>query len=173
MSIKVKITLWLTVLVAVLTVVLVSMALFVSSYVIFERWSNPEESVKKILENPYHILIEICEHSFNKVDSLIKSIRPDLIDSPIRCEAVVLDILRRNEEDASSRLNGNICYRIMRDEYNCGDLKKYIVDVCKNGSRIYYDNDTKDLSIFETYMKEVNIASYAKTANINCEVLDS
>ena len=139
---------------------------------IFERWSNPEESVKKILENPYHILIEICEHSFNKVDSLIKSIRPDLIDSPIRCEAVVLDILRRNEEDASSRLNGNICYRIMRDEYNCGDLKKYIVDVCKNGSRIYYDNDTKDLSIFETYMKEVNIASYAKTANINCEVLD-
>lgn len=139
---------------------------------IFAKWSNPNDSVKRILENPYHILVEICEHSFNKVDSLIKSIRPDLIDSPIRCEAVVLDILRRNEEDASSRLNGNTCYKIMRDEYNCGDLKKYIVDVCKNGSHIYYDDDTKDLSIFETYMKEVNIASYAKTANVNCEVLD-
>lgn len=139
---------------------------------LFKKWSDTNQIINELKQNPYFVLTNICEKSFNKVDSLIKSIRPDLIDSPIRCEAVVLDILRRNEEDASSRLNGNTCYRIMRDEYNCGDLKKYIVDVCKNGSSIYYDDDTKDLSIFETYMKEVNIASYAKTANVNCEVLD-
>ena len=102
----------------------------------------------------------------------MKTIRPDLMDSDERCEAIVLDILRRNEEDASSRLNGNTCYRIMKDEYNCDHLRKRIVNVCKNSSNIYYDEPTKDLSIFSTYMKEVNIASYAKSANVDCEVLD-
>ena len=139
---------------------------------IFTRWSNPEESVKRILENPYFVMIEICGQSFKKVDNLLKIIRPDLIDSDERCEAVVMDILHRNEEDGDSRLNGNTCYKIMRDEYNCEDLKKRIVNVCKNSSNLYYDEESKDLSLFVTYMKEVNIASYAKSANKNCTELD-
>lgn len=139
---------------------------------IFTRWSNPEESVKRILENPYFVMIEVCGQSFKKVDGLLKTIRPDLIDSDERCEAVVMDILHRNEEDGDSRLNGNTCYRIMRDEYNCEDLKKRIVNVCENSSNLYYDKESKDLSLFVTYMKEVNIASYAKSANKNCTELD-
>ena len=139
---------------------------------IFEKWSNPEESIKNIIENPYFVLIEICGHSFKKVDSLIKNIRPDLIDSDERCEAVVMDILHRNEEDGDSRLNGNTCYRIMRDEYNCENLKKRIVNVCENSSNLYYDKESKDLSLFATYMKEVNIASYVKSANRNCVELN-
>ena len=139
---------------------------------IFERWSNPEESIKNIIENPYFVLIEICGHSFKKVDSLIKHIRPDLIDSNERCEAVVMDILHRNEEDGDSRLNGNTCYRIMRDEYNCENLKKRIVNVCENSPNLYYDKESKDLSLFTTYMKEVNIASYVKSANRNCVELN-
>lgn len=139
---------------------------------IFGRWSNPEESVKHILENPYFVMIEVCGQSFKKVDGLLKTIRPDLIDSDERCEAVVMDILHRNEEDGDSRLNGNTCYRIMRDEYNCENLKKRIVNVCENSSNLYYDKESKDLSLFATYMKEVNIASYAKSANKNCTELD-
>lgn len=139
---------------------------------LFKKWSDANEIINNIKKNPYDVLINICGHSFNKVDTLMKSIRPDLMDSDERCEAVVLDILRRNEIDASSRLNGNTCYHIMKDEYNCEHLKDRIVNVCKNSSNIYYDEATKDLSIFSTYMKEVNIASYAKTANIDCEVLD-
>jgi exodeoxyribonuclease V alpha subunit len=139
---------------------------------IFERWFNPEESVKRIIENPYFVMIEVCGQSFKKTDNLLKTIRPDLIDSDERCEAVVMDILHRNEEDGDSRLNGNTCYRIMRDEYNCENLKKRIVNVCKNSSNLYYDKESKDLSLFTTYMKEVNIASYAKSANKNCTELD-
>lgn len=139
---------------------------------IFEKWSNPEESVKRIIENPYFVMIEVCGQSFKKVDGLLKTIRSDLIDSDERCEAVVMDILHRNEEDSDSRLNGNTCYRIMRDEYNCENLKKRIVNVCENSPNLYYDKESKDLSLFTTYMKEVNIASYAKSANKNCVELD-
>ena len=139
---------------------------------LFKKWSDPNEIIDNIKKNPYDVLINVCDHKFNKVDTLMKVIRPDLMDSDERCEAVVLDILHRNEEDASSRLNGNTCYHVMKNEYNCEHLKKRIVNVCKNSSNIYYDESTRDLSIFSTYMKEVNIANYARSANVDCEVLD-
>lgn len=139
---------------------------------ICNKWSDPEVAVKEIISNPYNVLVDVCGIPFMKVDNLIKSIRPELIDSDERCEAVVMDILHRNEEDSDSRLNGNTCYRIMRDEYNCENLKKRIVNVCENSSNLYYDKESKDLSLFATYMKEVNIASYAKSANKNCTELD-
>ena len=138
---------------------------------IFHRWSDPEESVKCIQKNPYYVLTEVCGRSFNKVDNLLKEVRKDLIDSDERCEAVVLDILHRNEQDGDSRLNGNTCYKIMRDDYDCENLKNRIVNVCKNSENLYYDDATKDLSIMATYMKEVNISSYAKSANVNCSKL--
>lgn len=135
---------------------------------IFKKWSNPNDSSKEIIKNPYYVLIEVCGHSFKKTDSFLKTLRPDLIDSDERCEAVVMDILHRNEYDGNSRLNGNTCYQIMRDEYKCDNLKKRIVNVCENSPNLHYDKETKYLSIFSTYMKEVNIASYVRTANKDC-----
>ena len=140
--------------------------------VLFQKWSDANFIIDKIKENPYFILIEVCGKKFKAVDSLLKKIRPDLIHSEQRCEAVVMDILHRNEEDGDSRLNGNHLFRIMKDEYNCIDLKDILVKTCDNSSNIYYDKATKDLSLFVTYMREVNIASYARTANNHSEVLN-
>ena len=140
--------------------------------VLFKKWSDQNVIIDKIKENPYVIMIEICGKSFKTVDNLLKKIRPDLIHSEQRCEAVVMDILHRNETDGHSRLNGNHLFRIMKEEYNCIDLKDILVKTCENSSNIYYDNETKDLSLFVTYMREVNIASYARTANNNVDVLN-
>ena len=41
---------------------------------IFTRWSNPEESVKCILENPYFVMIEVCGQSFKKTDNIFFSL---------------------------------------------------------------------------------------------------
>lgn len=135
---------------------------------LFDVWSNADEIIKQVEDNPYYVLIEICGRSFDRTDNLLKTARNDLIDSDIRCEAVVMDILKRNEIDGNTRLNGNICYTVMRDEYNCGHFKDKIVGVCENSSRIYFDKSTKDLSLLATYMKECNIASFARTANKDC-----
>ena len=139
---------------------------------LFKKWSDQNVIIEKIKENPYVIMIEVCGKSFKTVDNLLKKVRPDLIHSEQRCEAVVMDILHRNEYDGHSRLNGNHLFRIMRDEYNCIDLKDILVKTCENSGNIYYDKATKDLSLFTTYMREVNIASYAKTANNNVDVLN-
>ena len=139
---------------------------------LFDVWSDTKEIIKRIESNPYYVLVEICGRSFEKVDNLLKTVRADLIDSDVRCEAVVMDILKRNEIDGNTRLNGNVCYTVMKDEYNCGHFKDRIVSVCENSERIYFDKPTKDLSLLATYMKECNIASYARTANENCDVLN-
>ena len=124
---------------------------------LFDIWSNADEIIKQIESNPYYALIEICGRSFEKADNLLKSVRADLVDSDVRCEAVVMDILKRNEVDGNTRLNGNVCYTVMKDEYNCGHFKDRIVSVCENSERIYFDKPTKDLSLFATYMKECNM----------------
>jgi RecD/TraA family predicted helicase len=139
---------------------------------LFDVWSRADEIIKQIESNPYYVLIEICGRSFERVDNLLKTVRADLVDSDVRCEAVVMDILKRNEEDSNSRLNGNVCYTVMRDEYNCGHFKDRIVKVCEESDKIYYDKESKDLSLFTTYMKECNIASFARTANNDCVELD-
>ena len=132
-----------------------------------------EKAEKEFINNPYYGLCELCGYSFKKADNLLKTIRNDLINSTQRCEALVMEILHRNETDGNSRLNGNTCFHVMAsDEYNCGDLKNKIVETCEKSSNIYYDKETKDLSLFNTYMKENDIASYARSANINCNVLD-
>lgn len=132
-----------------------------------------EKAEKEFINNPYYGLCELCKYSFKNADNLLKTIRGDLINSTQRCEALVMEILHRNETDGNSRLNGNTCFHVMAsDEYNCGDLKNKIVETCEKSSNIYYDKETKDLSLFNTYMKENDIASYARSANINCNVLD-
>jgi exodeoxyribonuclease V alpha subunit len=141
---------------------------------VLKMWSETGEAIYHIMEEPYYVLIEICGRSFFAVDSLLKNIRPDLIESDQRCEAVVMDILHRNENDGSSRLNGNVCYKIMSspEEYNCENFKNKIVSVCEKSSRIHYDVETKDLSILSTYEKEKYIAEYVKKANQNCVELN-
>jgi hypothetical protein len=66
---------------------------------LFKTWSDQNYIIDKIKENPYHIMIEVCGKNFKTVDTLLKKIRPDLIHSEQRCEAVVMDILHRNEYD--------------------------------------------------------------------------
>lgn len=135
---------------------------------ILNVYPQAPEAEKAVLDNPYYVLTMLCGHSFFATDSLLKEIRPDLIDSDERCEAVIIDILRKNEQDGNTRLNGNTMFHVMRSEmYNCGNLKPRVVDVCNKSEHIYFDKESKDLSVFETYMKEVNIASYIKTANKN------
>ena len=89
MSIKVKITLWLTVLVAVLTVVLVSMALFVSSYVATdETMKLVETTIRQNIEritvtDSVPVIDESFMYYHNGVSTLVYSKNGSLIAGQI------------------------------------------------------------------------------------------
>lgn len=140
---------------------------------LFNTFNEQDKIEKKIKENPYYVLTEVLERNFNKADKLILELYPNLINSRIRCEALMIDILKRNEIDSNTRLNGNLLWQICKEDYNAPDEWSYIIkDVATKSDLIYYDEESKDLSIMNTYIGESIIANFIKDKLSNSHELD-
>ena len=130
------------------------------------------EMVKeKIKNNPYALLSELGR-KFDKSDELILSIRPELKESDARTEGLILDVLDRNEEDGSTRLNGSLLFRVCKEDYNCPELLPKLKNVAEESPYIYYDEQSKDLSKMATYVAECNVNSFVKEKLANSSQLD-
>lgn len=140
---------------------------------LYDKYKEEFKIQKTIKENPYYVLTEVLERSFNKSDKLILELFPDLIDSKIRCEALMLDVLKRNEIDSNTRLNGNLLWQICKEDYNAPDEWAYVIkDIATKSDLIYYDEESKDLSIMNTYVGESLIANFIKNKLANSNELD-
>lgn len=140
---------------------------------LYDKYEEEFKIQRAIKENPYYVLTEVLERSFNKSDKLILDLFPDLIDSKIRCEALMLDILKRNEIDSNTRLNGNLLWQICKEDYNVPDEWAYVIkDIATNSDLIYYDEESKDLSIMNTYVGESLIADFINNKISNSHELD-
>ena len=74
-----------------------------------------EDGIQEALKDkPYYVLIEVLSRGFDETDKSLIKLRPDLFDSKQRCEAVMLQVLKLNESQGSSRLNGNILYKYIK-----------------------------------------------------------
>lgn len=130
------------------------------------------EMVKeKFKNNPYAVLAELGR-KFDKSDELILSIRPELKESDARTEGLILDVLDRNEEDGSTRLNGSLLFRVCKEDYNCPELLPKLKNVAEESPYIYYDEQSKDLSKMATYVAECNVNSFVKEKLANSSQLD-
>ena len=135
---------------------------------LFDKWSTAQEIDENLNSNPYYCLIEICRHSFNKVDDFLMEIRPELENSDERVEALELEILRRCELDGSTRLLGNVLCQVIKEDYpSCIELIPRTKEVAVNSKLIYFDEESKDLSIMSTYVAECNIADFVMRKNVN------
>lgn len=127
---------------------------------LFDRYGTAEDIIKAMSINPYYNLIEVCKRSFDNADELLKEVRKDLIDSDIRTEALIMEILKRNEYDGNTRLKGTDLFHVVKEDYNCDNLIPKLKDVAMQSQLIYYDDDTTDLSLMSTYIGECNIYDF-------------
>ena len=127
---------------------------------LFDKYGTAEDIIKAMSINPYYNLIEVCKRSFNNTDELLKEVRKDLIDSDIRTEALIMEILKRNEYDGNTRLKGTDLFHVVKEDYNCDNLIPKLKDVAVQSQLIYYDDDTTDLSLMSTYIGECNIYDF-------------
>ena len=127
---------------------------------LFDKYGTAEDIIKAMSINPYYNLIEVCKRSFDNADELLKEVRKDLIDSDIRTEALIMEILKRNEYDGNTRLKGTDLFHVVKEDYNCDNLIPKLKDVAVQSQLIYYDNDTTDLSLMSTYIGECNIYDF-------------
>lgn len=137
---------------------------------LYEEYINEENIAKSFAEIPYYLLIEILGRSFEKADDLLCRIRPELVESEQRCEAMIMDVLHTNENNGSSRLKGSELWGFCQD-YD-GRLLPMVKDVCENSKNIYYNDETKDVAIMNTYLGEVRVANFIKDKVNNSEKLN-
>lgn len=136
---------------------------------LYEKYIT-EEKIEEGFNEPYYVLIEVLGRSFERTDTLLCKIRPDLIESNQRCEAMIMDVLHNNENEGSSRLKGSELWQFCQEYDN--RLLPLVKDVCENSEHIYYNNETKDVAIMQTYLGEVRVANFIKDKINNSKKLD-
>lgn len=139
---------------------------------LIEEYLDEEHIAKEIQSNPYKVLISTLGRSFEFADRMIMELREDLKVSEMRCAYLILSVLERNEQEGSTRLNGNDLYYYIMEEYNVPELEPLIVPTAMNNDLFYYDEKSKDLSIMSTYQGECKVADFVKDKITNSIQLD-
>ena len=139
---------------------------------LIEEYLDEEHIAKEIQSNPYKVLISTLGRSFEFADRMIMELREDLKVSEMRCAYLILSVLERNEQEGSTRLNGNDLYYYIMEEYNVPELEPLIVPTAMNNDLFYYDEESKDLSIMSTYQGECKVADFVKDKIANSTQLD-
>lgn len=139
---------------------------------LIEEYLDEEHIAKEIQSNPYKVLISTLGRSFEFADRMIMELREDLKVSEMRCAYLILSVLERNEQEGSTRLNGNDLYYYIMEEYNVPELEPLIVSTAMNNDLFYYDEKSKDLSIMSTYQGECKVADFVKDKIANSTQLD-
>lgn len=139
---------------------------------LLNKYKTIEECVYRIESEPYYTLMEILGRTFEHIDKMILDVQPDLKVSEKRCEALIIGVLRRNEIDGSTRLYANDLFYYIKEEYDAKELFPMLKDVAVKSDLIYFDEETKDLSIMSTYLAECRIAEFVKEKIRNSKKLD-
>lgn len=134
---------------------------------LFDKYVTDKDIEKALESNPYKVLIQVVGRSYNRVDKMLCELKPELKDSDQRLEALMLEILRRNEVDGSTRLFGNTLFEVAKDPHEYGFnedlLRKNLKRVAVESEDIYFDEETRDLARMDTYMAECNIFDFVMT----------
>lgn len=130
---------------------------------------------KAFINNPYEVMIDKLGRRFitdsdnpkhKNLDDIICELRPDLIDSDIRCEYLLLEVLTRNEQGTYDGIfkGGSTKLKSQKLWDYCKDydpiLNKRMNHVVNNCEGIYYNNETKDMAKMSTYLSELKIAEF-------------
>lgn len=123
-------------------------------------YSTIQESNLALATKPYEVLIDVLGRGFQEADRMICEYDNKWEDSEARCLYLTCYLLECNEEDGNTRINGAQIANVI-NQYN-PQLNKHIVELVQKSDKVYYDKQTKDLSLMKTYISECNIAQTIK-----------
>lgn len=131
---------------------------------IYDKYNSVETLKKRLATNPYTTLTMVSGIGFKKADVLVLEMQKekiidfdvdDIRTSADRCLACTLFLLGENENNGNTRTNlVNIrseCLKLVPEAID------HFVDIIKD-ERIYYNKETLDVALMDTYKTEVYIA---------------
>lgn len=115
---------------------------------------------KDINTNPYAVMINLLEWSFNRADRAIINKTAIWLDSYERCEAATIYALKHNELDGNTRMQAKMLFDMVKQK--APQCVHHLLDVVTKLAQVHYDASSQNTALQATYSAEQHIADVIK-----------
>lgn len=120
---------------------------------------------KDINTNPYAVMINLLEWSFDRADRAITNKTCQWLDSYERCEAATIYALKHNELDGNTRMQAKMLFDIIKRR--APQCIRRLLDVVTKATQVHYDAPSQNTALQTTYSAEQHIADVIKKKIVN------
>lgn len=115
---------------------------------------------KDINTNPYAVMINLLEWSFDRADRAITKKTCQWLDSYERCEAATIYALKHNELDGNTRMQAKMLFDVVKRK--APQCVHHLFDVVTKSAQVHYDAPSQNTALQATYSAEQHIADVIK-----------
>ena len=115
---------------------------------------------KDINTNPYAVMINLLEWSFDRADRAITKKTTKWLDSYERCEAATIYALKHNELDGNTRMQAKVLFEIIKKRVP--QCIRSLFNVVTKAAQVHYDAPSQNTALQATYSAEEHIADIIK-----------
>jgi exodeoxyribonuclease V alpha subunit len=115
---------------------------------------------KDINTNPYAVMINLLEWSFDRADRAITKKTCQWLDSYERCEAATIYALKHNELDGNTRMQAKQLFDMVKRK--APQCVHHLLDVVTKSAQVHYDAPSQNTALQATYSAEQHIADVIK-----------
>ncbi len=123
-------------------------------------YKNVYEFSKDINANPYAVMINFLEWSFDRADRAVSKRTRKWLDSYERCEAATICALKHNELDGNTRMQAKMLFDMVKRK--APQCVHHLLDVVTKAAQVHYDAPTQNTALQATYSAEQHIADVIK-----------
>ena len=115
---------------------------------------------KDINTNPYAVMINLLEWSFDRSDKSITKKTRKWLDSYERCEAATIYALKHNELDGNTRMQAKMLFDMVKRK--APQCVHHLLNVVTKSAQVHYDAPSQNTALQVTYSAEQHIADVIK-----------
>ena len=115
---------------------------------------------KDINTNPYAVMINLLEWSFDRADRAIINKTAIWLNSYERCEAATIYALKHNELDGNTRMQAKMLFDMVKRK--APQCVHHLLDVVTKSAQVHYDAPSQNTALQATYSAEQHIADVIK-----------
>ena len=115
---------------------------------------------KDINANPYAVMINLLEWSFDRADRAITKKTAKWMDSYERCEAATIYALKHNELDGNTKMQAKMLFDMVKRK--APQCVHHLLDVVTKAAQVHYDAPSQNTALQATYSAEQHIADVIK-----------
>ena len=127
---------------------------------IASKYKNVYEFSKDINANPYAVMINLLEWSFDRADRAITKKTAKWLNSYERCEAATIYALKHNELDGNTRMQAKMLFDMVKRK--APQCVHHLLNVVTKAAQVHYDAPSQNTALQATYNAEQHIADVIK-----------